>query len=462
MFRAYPGNPLPPEVAVSALHHCLLPKSVCLAVPLYLTVLAAACGTPAGPGVTDAAATQADVAGGESVDATATDVVAKGLPAAAQLFDPKGIHTVSIELPAADWSALLADALDVKRKRDWHAATVTFDGQAFQQVGVRDFGDGSQQTNPKKPNVRLKFDQIVQTAVGPGGEVNLRLKAGGTEATFLREPLFFELVRSLGAPAPRWSFARVTVNGAPYGLYQVFEHPGQRLFEHFLGKPLGPDAKAHDYTPAISCVGLACPAKGCAGLGETYALAAGTGGDLTALVQAIEKAPDAELQTQVEAIAAFDELLTLHAVEAAASEVDGIMASGANFEVFADAQGRLHTVRYGADETFYEHYDLQHPWGPPNVLCPGRTERFFSRVVAIPALRAQLVQKWLALRCGPLEHKAVTAWIEGLRGPILAELAHDPKTAVSLDDASSAMDELEAWVVERNVALTQLVGPCPK
>lgn len=431
-----------------------LPLMLCLA-----TWLPACANTPTGTEVADVGG-QADSAA-DALEPTDSSQPT-GLPAATKLFDPQGVHTIAIEAPAPDWSALLADAADPKRKRDWHAATVTMDGQVYDQVGLRNFGEGSQQGNPKKPNMRLKFDQFTPTAQGPEGQVNLRLKAGGTEATFLREPLFFELLRSVGAPAPRWSFARVTVNGQAYGLYQAFEHPGERMFAHFLGQPLPVTAKDHDYTPAISCVGLQCPAQGCAALTQTYALQAGQGADLTQLIQAIEQAPDDQLQAQVGTIAAWDELVAVHAVEALASEVDGIMASGANFELFADGPGLLHTVRYGADETFYEHYALEHPWGPPNQLCPKRTERFFSRVLAIPPLRAQVLATWKALRCGRFEHKSVKAWIEALRPGLLAELARDPVTASGPDQAGEAMDDLEAWVADRNVQLTQLVGACPQ
>ena len=458
------SSPFAAEVSVP-----VCPRSaVAVAVALALAWLAAACGSPA-PAV---AAPEADAAlaadvtdGADAVQDAGQDAATKGFAAAAKLFDPHGIHVVAIELPLPDWTALLADAQDPVRVRDWHAAKVHIDGQPYDQVAVRNFGEGSQQANPKKPNVRLKFDQYDPKLEGPEGQHNLRLKASGTEPTFLREPLFFELLRSLGAPAPLWSFARVTVNGEPYGLYQLFEHPDKRLFRRVLDLPpdTGPTKRAN-YSPLLNCVGLQCPnaggKQGCTGLLAHYELKVGDGSDLTALVQAIEQAPDAQLQAQVDTHASFQELLAIHAVEAAASEVDGLMASGFNFELFADAQGRLHVVRTGADETFYEHYDLMQPWGPPNVVCPGRTDRFYSRVLAIPALKDQLVQKWKALRCGKMQYKAVEAWVEALRGPILAELALDPKTLVSVADASGAMDELEAWVTDRNAALKQVVGAC--
>ncbi len=80
---------------------------------------------------------------------------------------------------------MLANAANPKLERLWHEASVTFDGQVWKQVALRNFGEGSQEANAIKPNVRLKFNLYDPAGEGPSKLNNVRLKAGGEEAGVL-------------------------------------------------------------------------------------------------------------------------------------------------------------------------------------------------------------------------------------------------------------------------------------
>ncbi len=172
-------------------------------------------------------------------DTTSNDAAAasSGLPPAKQLFDPQGKHEVLISTAASDWAAILADAADQTRVRDYHVATLTIDGTVYAKVGIKNFGDGSQDVNPKKPNIRIKFNQYDEKLHGPEGVRNLRLKAAGDDPGYVREPLFYSMVASLGVAAARFSFARVQINGVGYGTYQVFEQADKQMPSASSGTP---------------------------------------------------------------------------------------------------------------------------------------------------------------------------------------------------------------------------------
>jgi spore coat protein CotH len=374
------------------------------------------------------------------------------------VFDQEGVHSLALDVTPGALTAILANAKDVKLPRFWWPAKATLDGKVYAPVGVRNFGDGSQQGNPKKLNLRVKFDAFDKGVQGPDGLHNLRFKAGGTEPSFLREPLFYRLLDALKAPAPRWSFARVTLNGQPYGFYQVLEHPDHQKFAQLFG-----DGKGNNYDPLENCVGFNCPGGGsCKQVLKNYELVKGDGADLAAGLAAIDQAPDGAFQTAVGKYFAWDALLAVYAAEAVGADLDGLASAGFNFELAADPKtGLLYVIRGGADETFMHPYDLWQPWGPPNIVCPGRFDRFVQRAVAIPAVKAQLAEKMKKLQCGVLALEPALKWVDGYQARIEAELRADPKTQWPAGDTGGAMKELKSWLVDRSILMDKVLGPCP-
>jgi spore coat protein CotH len=422
----------------------------------FLLLAVVTCSTPA---ATEDPVSTLDTVGDTAGDTSTADTVGPtaGLPAAKKLYDPLGVHTVAIELPAADLQAILADAKDVQRDRVFHAVTVTFDGEKFENVGARVFGDGSMQTNPKKPNVRIKFNQFTQGFDGPENVHNLRLKASGADPTFLREPLFYHLLNESGATAPRFSFARVTINGESYGLYQILEHADGRMFKHAFGNETG-----NDYEAINACVGLVCPTADCSTLQQSFQVEKGDFSDLRALALAMKTTPDAQLEATISQYADLDALLAVYAAEGIAADYDGVSASGTNFEVYNDeATGKLHVIRGGADGTFYVKYALFQPWGAPNVWCGDREEEFFKRMLAVPSLKAKLEAKYREMHCGVFDRLTVLAWLEQYAAPLKAEIANDAKTIIPASDMDGHLYELKNWIVQRDLELKQVFGSCP-
>ncbi len=399
---------------------------------------------------TDSSATTDAIAGGDALP---------GLAPAKTLFDPLGVHEVQITLAPADWQDILATAADVSLVRNYHTAEVLYDGVAYHKVGTRVFGESSMWNYPEKPNIRLKFDEIDNALKGPDDMDSIRLKAGGSEPTFLRELITLDLLRSVAKAAPRFSFARVTVNGKFMGFYQLSEQPDSHLFKRAFG-----DGKGNVYEPLMVCFGLNCPPEGCDTLKSKYTLKQGDFAEITALATTIQNATDAEFAAKVDAQADLADLLAVYAVEDVASEMDGLAASGTNFQFYVDPKDkRVHVVRAGVDETLGPNtLTLLHPWGPPNVLCKTRDEHFFNRMLAIPALKTQYLAIQKKLLCGAFAEAPLLKWIEERRPLLRAELERDPFVTVKGADYDSEVDSLENWIDQRTLALQKLVGStCP-
>ncbi|MSP93161.1 MAG: hypothetical protein EXR79_15400 [Myxococcales bacterium] len=418
--------------------------------------VAAGCAGPAPASQVADSADPPDTLASDGVAAPEADAADAAPSGPAPIFSPDLVHVVAVTVPAADWAALLANAKNPKLPRAFAKAEVRIDGLSYASAGIRNFGDGSQQGNPAKPNVRIKFDAFESARRGPEQLKNLRLKAGGTEPTFLREPLFYEALRALGAPALRWGFARVRVNDVPYGFYQVFEQIDEQMITKALGSKEGAS-----YEPAEVCYGLNCPAGGCAKIAEQYDAARGDKADLIALVTAIAAPASPQWAAGVGKLADLDHLLDAYAAEAVAADLDGLAASGTNFELAGDPKtGRLHVMRAGGDEVFMHPYNLWQPWGPPNILCPGRVDQFYQRAVADPGLKAELATRFRTLHCGVLALATVLPWLDALRDRLRAEVAADPKTHHDKAGYDDDVSELKSWLVKRNLLLDNVVGTC--
>ena len=370
------------------------------------------------------------------------------------VFDPLGLHVVKVTLPAATWDSYLEGVKTLTK--EYVPADVTIDGTTYTNVGLRQFGDGSQQTNPAKANIRIKFNQYVPKQYGPEELRNLRLKASGADASFLREPIVYELIRSLGAAAPRTSWARVEVNGQDYGPYQVMEQIDSRMFQHFYGNKDGAN-----YDPVLNCMGLNCPPEGCDALASYYEVGAGDFSEMLTLAKAIDSASDADLVATLNQLVDVDDLMAVYAVEAVTADYDGLAASGFNFEVYGDeATGKLRFIRHGADSSFKIRMDPFKPYGEPNTWCGGHEDALFKRIVAIPELDQKLREKMQTLHCGAFATETLTAFIEEYRARLHDQIYADPKGIAPDEEITGQIDHVKGFVVQRNLELREELGEC--
>jgi spore coat protein CotH len=179
--------------------------------------------------------------------------------AGAAMFDATRLHEVRLVMDPADWASLRAHYLTDQ----YYAARVLVDGASLDQAGVRSRGSGSR--NAAKPALKVDFDRYV-----PGQELqgykNVILDNQITDPSFLRERLSYAVFEAMGIAAPRNAFARLFVNDAYWGLYQITEpvskpflhsrlgEEGGNLFEYnwlfaWDFSPLG--RRASDYVPAV-------------------------------------------------------------------------------------------------------------------------------------------------------------------------------------------------------------------
>lgn len=259
---------------------------------------------------------------------TAADPASPPAPPAASartplaVFEPTVLHDVQVSMSPNDW----ADLQEFFQDDQYYAADVTIDGERVQQIGVRSRGEGSR--SGIKPALKLDFNQFVK------GQRFHGLKSIATknliqDVSMLRDPLAMSVFEAMGIAAPRYSFARLTVNGEYFGLYNLVEDIDEpflvdrfgedkgNLFNYEYGA--GDDVIAWDFSDRGASPEDYIPAPLKPETNEDTL----DGSAVVDFVQVANHASDASFLTEVSKYVDVDRFLTYVAVENAVAESDG-------------------------------------------------------------------------------------------------------------------------------------------
>ena len=139
-----------------------------------------------------------------------------------KIFNPSRVHTIDIQVSAADWEGLKKDALS----KECIDGTVTINGETLHHVGVRTKGNSTLLFNAAKGwdrvSLVLEFDAFQESQRYYGLDC-LSLYNNMFDASTMKTYLCYEMMRSLDVPTPLCSFVAVQVNGEFLGIYAASE-----------------------------------------------------------------------------------------------------------------------------------------------------------------------------------------------------------------------------------------------
>lgn len=139
---------------------------------------------------------------------------------AQRLFDPSRVHT--IDLVMADWDTFLETCTN----EEYASCTAIIDGEKFAAVGIRAKGNTSLSSVAAYGNNRysfkLEFDHYVSGKTYYGLD-KLCLNNLIQDNTYMKDFLAYTLMGKMGVASPLCSYAYITVNGQPWGLYLAVE-----------------------------------------------------------------------------------------------------------------------------------------------------------------------------------------------------------------------------------------------
>jgi spore coat protein CotH len=138
------------------------------------------------------------------------------------VFDDTKVAAVSIDVAAGDWQWLLDNAT----KEEFRSCDITIGGKVYKNVGIRPKGNSSlarvASSTSDRFSFKIKFDEYIpgQTCYGLQALV---LNNVMDDATYMKEYLSYKLFRDMDIATPAFSYADITVNGKPWGLYLMVE-----------------------------------------------------------------------------------------------------------------------------------------------------------------------------------------------------------------------------------------------
>lgn len=163
--------------------------------------------------------------------------------AAAQFLDevvfPKDkVVDVKITIDPEDFQ----DMLDNASAEEYKPASVNYNGQQIDNIGIRTKGNLSlrsvvQMSDSDRYSFKLSFNEYVNQTLG--GLEKINLNNNYSDASYMREYLAYELAETMGLPTPKYSFVNIYINGELWGFYLAVEQIGtaylERHFDHAYG-----------------------------------------------------------------------------------------------------------------------------------------------------------------------------------------------------------------------------------
>lgn len=165
------------------------------------------------------------------------------------MFEPDRLLDIHVEMDESDWERLRyehhnlffrdpKEAVGVRpNPYTYYHANVTIDGERMENVGIRMKGLlGS--VNAQRPSIKLHFDKFEDKQRFSGLEM-MTLNNNDSDVDQMSQYLSYFVFRKAGLPAPRCSFARVTVNGRYLGVYSHVESVRKRFLKRNFGSSKG-------------------------------------------------------------------------------------------------------------------------------------------------------------------------------------------------------------------------------
>ena len=153
-----------------------------------------------------------------------------------RLFDSDRVHTIDIRME--DWETFLETAAE----ETYSPCTLVIDGETFEQAGLRAKGNNSLRLTEdyglRRYSLKVEFDHY-QEGNSYYGLDKLSLDASFQDNSYLKTYMVYDMMHYMQVPTPLCSYAQVSVNGEPWGLFLAVEEPEEAFARRCFGKQHG-------------------------------------------------------------------------------------------------------------------------------------------------------------------------------------------------------------------------------
>ena len=353
------------------------------------------------------------------------------------LFTLTEIHTVDITLDRASWDLLATDPYA------WEQGDIVIDGIPMDDVGVRLRGKiGSYRAFNGKPKFKISFNEFVTDQRFYGLE-ELSLNNAVVDCSYDKEVFGFRVYELAGVPHLRTAYARVTVNGADYGLYILLEVPNDRWLRSHYADPTGNlyDGKYvwyGGYSYTLLDFGD--------GNDALFQLEEGTdvaNADIAAVSAAYtaSQGTDSYVAT-MDTVLDWDDYHRMTAVDQIIGHNDGYSMNTNNYRVYFDpTDGKADLLPWDLDYTLL--YDYQ--WGLSWTNANGNITNACFRDATCYATQRETMSEVLSV----FEAEDWTTWLDDIDALTYADTQDDPRRECAATDVQVNRDYLRSWITTR-------------
>jgi len=326
-------------------------------------------------------------------------------------------------------------------------ATVEFDGQTLEEVGLRYKGNSTfmASRNTPKKSFKLDFNQFVKKQKFLG-LTKLNLNNNALDPSQIREAVSYEIFRQAGVPAPRTAFARVylTVAGEQdkkyLGMYTVVEQVDEKFLQnHFASKDgllLKPEriGELPYYGEDWSKYAKPYDAKNDGTPAATKRF--------IALAKLVNSGTDAEFREQIRSFINVNAFARFLALNGLMVNMDSILAMGQNYYIYHDAaEDQFHWIPWDLNMSFggfpsgspeqMMNLSIAHPHAGKHALI--------DRLLAVPEIKKAYLEQVRELTAQVFTMANVNAIIEKVKATVRPAIADESKFA--LEQFDKAMQE---------------------
>lgn len=373
------------------------------------------------------------------------------------LYDRTLFRTISLTFTQSNWGTLLANARTTGN--DILCSMLTLENGATNlTLGARYKGNTSYTMSGTKKSINLDLDFTNATAELMGYEtVNLNNAAG--DETIMREPLYFN-VMSQYTPCPQGAMAKVSVNGALWGVYSLVQQENGQLIKEWFPSNDGDRWRA----PNAASGGFTSSNSAFAYFGNTNITSYQSNYELKTtnstrtiafqrLINAISvlnTTPTNQLRDTLEEVFAVDNWLWFLAIENIFVDDDSYWNKGADYGFYYEPEsGRIHPVEHDGNEAFTSTMGITYTLSPV-VGATGNNRPLLFRLLPITELRQRYLAHMRTVLDEYFNPTVLTPMIDAYRDLSISSIIADPNKGFTMAAYTNELSALKTYVTNRH------------
>lgn len=378
----------------------------------------------------------------------ATPQVVQGAPDISQLtpdilFSDEKLLQVNIEVEEEDWeelasqtrsfgTALSDDRLEGEFNKPftYFTGNASINGVPFKHVGIRKKGFiGS--LDHERPSLKIKFNHTDKDGE-LHGITHLTLNNCKQDASLVNQVLTYKLFRKAGLPAPRCSYAHVTVNGKSLGIYAHVESMKKPMIRHSMGDDNG---TLYEGTVVDFFEGWEKSFEHKFGNREKGLKS------ILAITEILEKSDLDSMESEIDQWLDIDAFIKFWVMESIIGLPDGYTQNQNNYYFFVDGDsGKLTFLPWGTDNSFSTRGIMNNYLPRQSVKTTGRIT---AKLYQIPSVRSKYQETLTSMLNDVWDEKELLADISRIHSLVLPHIHPNQKKY------KEATEKMRSFITER-------------